>query len=65
MFNFVVNWVHSLILYVYSRVESGSDDSDNLGYFLMDQVGLIRKLSYLIVIWISHVLQKTVLASVK
>ena len=35
------------------RVESGSDDPDNvghLGHFLMGQVGLIHKLNYLDVI---------------
>ena len=39
-----------------SRVESGLDDPDNLGHFLEGQVGLIRKLNYLDVTWISHVL---------
>ena len=35
---------------VLARVESGSDDPDNVGHlvtFLMGQVGLIRKLNYL------------------
>ena len=42
-----------------TRVESGSDDPNNLGHlghFLVDQVGLIHKLNYLDVTWISHVL---------
>ena len=41
------------------RVESGSDDPDNLGHlghFLEGQVGLIHKLNYLDVTRISHVL---------
>ena len=41
------------------RVESGLDDPDNLdhlGHFLEGQVGLIRKLNYLDVTRISHVL---------
>ena len=42
-----------------TRVESGSDDPNNLGHlghFLVDQVGLIHKLNYLDVTRISHVL---------
>ena len=53
---------------MHNRVESGSDDPDNLGHlghFLEGQVGLIRKLNYLDVNRISHVLWKTVLASGK
>ena len=53
---------------LWNRVESGSDDPDNLGHlgnFLEGQVGLIHKLNYLDVTWTSHVLQKTVLASSK
>ena len=41
------------------RVESGSDDPDNLahlGHFLGGQVGLICKINYLNVTRISHVL---------
>ena len=37
------------------RVESGSDDPDNVGHlvtFLMGQVGIIYILNYLDVIWI-------------
>ena len=42
-----------------TRVESGSDDPDYLGHFLVGQVGIICKLNYLDVTWIfnrSHVL---------
>ena len=31
----------------HTRVESGSDDPDNLGHFLVGQVGLIHKLAKL------------------
>ena len=51
-----------------TRVESGSDDPDNLGHlghFLVGQVGLICKLNYLDVTRITHVLWKTVMASDK
>ena len=41
---------------VHNRVESGSDDLDNLGHFLVGQVGLICKIKYLDVTRISHVL---------
>ena len=47
------------ITYIQSRVESGSDDPENLGHlghFLVGQVGLIHKLNYLDVTRISHVL---------
>ena len=48
-------WIREVWLYVYIRVESGSDDPDNLGHlghFLEGQVGLICKLNYLDVTWI-------------
>ena len=47
------------------RVESGPDDPVTWVTFLVGQVGLIHKLNYLDVTWISHVLWKTVLASGK
>ena len=46
------------ILYTCIRVESGSDDPDNLGHlnrFFGGSVGLIRKLNYLDVTRISQV----------
>ena len=46
------------IKYDYNRVESGSDDPDNLshlGHFLEGQVGVICKKHYLDVTRISHV----------
>ena len=46
------------LLLIYNRAESGLDDSDNLGHFLMGQAGLIYKLNYLDAIQIfirSHV----------
>ena len=45
--------------HIHSRVESGSDDLNNLddlGHFLVGQVSLILKLTYLDATWISHVL---------
>ena len=48
-----------LNLCLYTRVESGLDDPDNLGHlghFLVGQVGHIRKPNYLDVTQISHVL---------
>ena len=51
-----------LLIMLWSRVESGSDDPDYLGHldhFLVGQVGLIHKLNYLDVTQIfnrSHVL---------
>ena len=45
-------------LTVHIRVESGSDDPDNLGHlgqFFVDQEGFIRKLNYMDVTRISHV----------
>ena len=48
-----------VVVFIYSRVESGLDDPDNLGHlghFLVGQVGLICKLDYLDVTGISRVL---------
>ena len=50
---------HKRLVSVQIRVESGSDDPDNLGhlgYFLVGQVGLIHTLNYLDVTRKSHVL---------
>ena len=41
------------LIYIQSRVESGSDDPENLGHFLVGQMVLIRKLNHLDVTWIS------------
>ena len=52
-----INVTLSVVNYIAGRVESGSDDPDNLGHlghFLEGQVGLIRKLNYLDVTQISH-----------
>ena len=46
---------------IHIRVESGSDDLDNLGqlgYFLVGQVGLIHKLNYLDITRISQFFRK-------
>ena len=53
---------------VASRIESGLDDPEYLGHFLVGQVGLIHKLNYLDVTCISnrsHVLWKKILESDK
>ena len=57
----IIQVIHSLssCVLVCSRVESGSDDRDNLGHldhFLEGEVDPIRKLYYLDVTQISHVL---------
>ena len=48
---------------IHTRVESGSDDPNNLGHLGQGQVGLIRKLNYLDVTRISHAHLKTILTS--
>ena len=42
-------------VHICTRIESGSDDPDNIGHlfhFLVGQVGLIHKVNYLDVTWI-------------